>query len=201
MHVIKTYYPDYRDLVIHESSPSGRGVSTKLSRECENYSASHYFPDMELGKVNVARGFRNEDLERLTFADDSVDLFVTQDVMEHIFDPATAFREISRVLKPNGAHVFTVPLVNSGKPSVRWASMSGDGEIEFHFEPEYHGNPIDEAGSPVTMHWGYDIADFIMHAAGMSTTIVVIDDIDRGIRAQLIEVLISRKGVFSDSEI
>jgi hypothetical protein len=37
------------------------------------------------------------------------------------------------------------------------------------------------------MDWGYDICEFIFKASGLYTTIVCIDDISRGIRAELIE--------------
>jgi hypothetical protein len=42
-------------------------------------------------------------------------------------------------------------------------------------------------GSLVCMDWGYDICEFIFKASGVYTTIVCIDDISRGIRAELIE--------------
>ena len=136
---------------------------------------------------------RCENLESLTFSDGSIDLFVTQDVMEHVFDSGSAFREIARVLSPGGAHIFTVPLVNKAKPSERWATMGRAGDVVFLGTPEHHGNPIDKKGSPVTMHWGYDITDFVADCSGMTSTIVFINDIDRGIRAEYIEVIVSRK--------
>ncbi len=191
MHVIKTYYPNYHDLSIHESSPSGRGVSLKFKSECDNYSASHYYPDIPLGGKHPTQGYRCEDLENLTFANESVDLFISQDVMEHIFNPGKAFKEIARVLKAGGAHIFTIPIVNKANKSECWASRSDDGQIIYHHEPEYHGNPIDDKGSLVTMHWGYDLASFIMSEAGTLTTIVMIDNLELGIRAEYIEVLVS----------
>lgn len=45
------------------------------------------------------------------------------------------------------------------------------------------------------MHWGYDIADFIMLTAGTPTTIVMIDNLGLGIRAEYIYVLVSRKKI------
>ena len=129
----------------------------------------------------------------MTFADESFDLFITQDVMEHIFDPAKAFQEIARILKPGGAHIFTVPLINKENQSACWASRDDKGEIIHHQEPEYHGNPVDDKGALVTMHWGYDIAEFIQREAQTPTTIVMLDNLDMGIRAEYIEVLISRK--------
>jgi len=193
MQVIKTYYPNYRELHIHETSPGGRGASPKLMTECAHYSASHYYQDIPLGEIHPQHGYRCEDLEGMTLADESVDLFISQDVMEHIFDPAKAFKEISRVLKPGGAHIFTVPIINKASQSECWASREENGDIIHHHEPEYHGNPIDHQGSLVTMHWGYDLASFIMSEAGTPTTIVMIDNLELGIRAEFIEVLVSIK--------
>jgi SAM-dependent methyltransferase len=194
MFCIERYHPDWRELHIHESSPVFRGASSKLKQNCANYVYSHFFPDSPLGTIN-ASGFRNENLESLTFPDDSFDLFITQDVMEHIFDPARAFAEIARVLKPGGAHIFSVPLVNKEKPSEVWAQRDNGGNIVHLREPEYHGNPISDKGSLVTMHWGYDIADFILKNSGLYTTINHIDNRSLGIRAEYIEILVSRKKV------
>jgi len=43
------------------------------------------------------------------------------------------------------------------------------------------------------MDWGYDIADYIFRTSGLFSTIVMIDDVSAGIRAEYIEVLVSRK--------
>lgn len=193
MHTIKTYFPNYRDLIIHESSPGNRGVSVKLKSVCRKYSASHLYKNLPIGKYHPAHGYRCEDLEKLSFTDGKFDLFITQDVMEHVFKPTKAFKEIARVLKPGGAHVFTVPMVNKDKRSERWASIGEQNKIVFHHEPEYHGNPIDSEGSLVTMHWGYDITEYILAVSDMHSTIVMIDDIELGIRAEYNEVIVSRK--------
>ncbi len=193
MRVIELFYPNWRDLNIHESSPAPRGASLKLRTECSNYTASHFYPDIPRGAIHPKSGYQSQDLESMTFENNSFDLFISQDVMEHIFDPEKAFKEVARVLKLGGAHIFTVPIINKANQSECWASRDGNGKIVYHHEPEYHGNPIDKKGSLVTMHWGYDIADFIQRAAGTPTTIVYIDDLERGIRAEFIEVLVSRK--------
>lgn len=191
--VIAEHFPNYRDLKIHESSPGGRGASIKLHRECAGYSASQFYPKIERGNINRTSGYRCEDLEHLTFENETFDLFITQDVLEHIFHPEKAFIEIGRVLKSGGAHIFTTPLVNKAKKSERWASLSDKQEIIYHHEPEYHGNPVDPNGALVTMHWGYDIATLITKEAHMPTTIIEIDNINLGIRAEYIEVLASWK--------
>jgi SAM-dependent methyltransferase len=135
---------------------------------------------------------RCENLEALTFRDSSIDLHVTQDVFEHIFNPEAAFREIARTLCPGGAHIFTVPLVEKERVSRRCASLVS-GKIVHLREPEYHGNPISAEGSLVTMRWGYDICDLIAKATGLFTQIVYIDALELGIRAEYIEVLVTRK--------
>lgn len=192
MYCIEKYYPNWKKLNIHESSPASRGASLKLKKNCKNYIGTQYFSNFTFGKMHPL-GWRNEDLENQTFDDGSFDLVITQDVMEHLFDPGLAFSEIGRTLKKGGAHIFTVPLVNKEKASVVNAKKDRDGKVIILGNHDYHGNPVDSQGSLVTMYWGYDICDFILKHSGLYTTIVYIDNSFLGIRAELIEVLISRK--------
>ncbi|VXD25591.1 methyltransferase domain-containing protein [Planktothrix paucivesiculata] len=192
MYCIEKFYPHWKQLSIHETSPASRGASLKLKNNCPNYQTSQYFPEFPLGETHSS-GWRNEDLENQTFADETFDLVISQDVMEHIFNPEKAFSEIARTLKHGGAHIFTVPIVNKQKPSSVRATLEANGEINYLEEAQYHGNPVNPQGSLVTRDWGYDICDFILKHSGLYTTIVYIDDISLGIRAEYIEVLISRK--------
>jgi SAM-dependent methyltransferase len=191
MVTIEKYFPGWKNLIIHESSPVNRGASPKLSRFCKGYIASNYYPNKPFG--SEVFGFHNQDLENQTFNDESFDLVITQDVMEHIYDPQKAFSEIARTLKKGGAHIFTVPIINKHKKSEVWAIKADNGSPIFLKEPEWHGNPVDPKGSPVTMHWGFDIIDFIREKSGLETTIEYLDDLSRGIRAEFIEVLVSIK--------
>ncbi|MEL6113320.1 MAG: class I SAM-dependent methyltransferase [Pseudomonadota bacterium] len=199
MMVIDQLTPQWRSLMIHESSPGLRsatdthGVSGKLRSQNEAYSWSHYFEDVTPGDLHAESGERCENLEALTFADATFDLFITQDVMEHVFDPARAFREIARVLKPGGRHIFTVPMVNKDKPSVTRATRSAHGTVTHHLEPAYHDNPVDPKGSLVTRDWGFDLASFIMTETQCPTIIIQMDNLDRGIRAEFIEVVVTTK--------
>ncbi|MDD5365095.1 MAG: class I SAM-dependent methyltransferase [Gallionellaceae bacterium] len=185
------YFPDWKDKVIHESSPINRGASIRLAKECAHYIPSQLFGDRLPGTEK--NGVRCEDLEHLTFADASIDLHVTQDVMEHVFNPGAVFREIARTLKPGGAHVFTVPIVNKHKPSRARAVIGEDGEVTHLLPPVYHGNPVSADGALVTVDWGFDICRHIFEASGLFTHVVHIDDLSHGIRAEYIEVLVTLK--------
>jgi SAM-dependent methyltransferase len=196
MSVIETYVPDWRSRSIHESSPSNRGASARLIRECPGYSSSQFFQGNPLG--SDVGGIRCESLEALTFADSSFDLFVTQDVLEHVFNPSKVFREIARVLKPGGMHVFTVPLVNKHKPSTLRAKIVNDEIV--HLAPEqFHGNPIGDGKALVTVDWGFDICRHVFEGSRLFTTLIQIDDLSKGIRAEYIDVLVTRKALLDDS--
>ena len=71
--------------------------------------------------------------------------------------------------------------------------MGSDGEPLFQKTAEWHGNPIDAKGSPVTMHWGYDIVNFIKETSNLETKIEYIHNVHFGIWAEYIEVLVSKK--------
>ena len=191
MRVIAMLYPNWRTLSVHESSPTMGSASQKLREQCASYTASQYVPSVPFG--SMVDGARSEDLENQTFPDESFDLVITQDVFEHLFRPDKAIAEIARTLKPGGAHIMSVPIVNKDRPATRRAALQ-DGKVVHFAEPEYHGNPVDDEGSLVTIDWGYDIADFLHHHSGMPTSMFVIDDLSQGIRAEYIEIVVSRKG-------
>jgi SAM-dependent methyltransferase len=187
--VLSKHFPNWQKLSIHESSPTG-AASAKISRESKNYVASQFFPDVPRGQMKGNE--RSEDLEQLTFDNESFDLTITQDVFEHVLRPEKAFAEIARTLKPNGAHVFTVPYYRGRKTVVR-ARPDGPGGIKHLMKPDYHGNPIDANGSLVITEWGDELGDFILRTSGMTTTIFNFFDPRFGLEGEFLDVLISRK--------
>jgi SAM-dependent methyltransferase len=191
MLVLEKYYPNWRELTIHETSPVNRGASKKISKSCRNYIPSQYFLEYNLGEI--IKGTRCEDIEKLTFPEESIDLHISQDVLEHIFNPAKAFSEIARTLKPGGAHIFTVPLVRKMEKTITRARKNNDGSVDYLESPQYHGNPISKDGSLVTIDWGYDICQYIFKHSGLFTQIIHIDELSKGIRAEFIEVLVTIK--------
>lgn len=187
--VLRECYPDWQRLRIYEAG--GSGVSTaKLRRDCPAFVSSHYLPAWGLGTVRD--GVRSEDLEQLTFDSGSFDLVVTQDVFEHVLRPERAFAEISRVLVPGGAHIFSVPLFDHEETLVR-ARASPDGGVEHLLEPDFHGDPVNPGGALVVREWSDDIAGFIHRHGGMTTTIHRLRDRHLGIDGFHRDILVSRK--------
>ncbi len=187
--VLRSRFPEWQRSRIHESSP-GTTLSRRLAASCPGYVATHYFPDTPGGTIRD--GYRCEDLERQTFPDAVFDLVITLDVMEHLFDWETAFREIARTLAPGGAHLFTTPKY----PELRRSEVRArrhPGGIEHLREPEFHYNPIDPQGSLVTVHWGDDIGDIVQRASGLTTTTFQLYDPRRGLEGEMLDVFVSSK--------
>lgn len=108
MAVIRAEAPGWRALRMHESSPIPRGASATLMRECPGYVASQFFRACHsLGSPDM--GVTCEDLEQRTFADETFDLIVKQDVLEHDFRPVS-HQEIWRTLRPGGPHAHTMSI-------------------------------------------------------------------------------------------
>jgi SAM-dependent methyltransferase len=162
-----------------------------MKKECKNYISSQYYPNEPWGVY--IKDERNENLEVQTFSDSMFDIVITQDVFEHLYNPDRAFLEIARTLKHNGAHIFTVPIVNKHKKTEQWAICGNDGNPIFLKTKEWHGNPIDDRGSPVTYHWGYDIVDIIKDKTGLNTQIEYMNNLNFGIQGEYLEVLVTQK--------
>jgi hypothetical protein len=108
-------------------------------------------------------------------------------------NPDKAFNEIAGMLRKGGAHIFTVPIINKHKETEVWATKGDNGKPNFIKTPEFHYNTVDPNGSPVTMHWGFDIVNLIKEKSGLETTIEYLDNLKYRIRAKYIEVLVSKK--------
>jgi SAM-dependent methyltransferase len=109
-------------------------------RHHPGYVCSEYY-GRDLKSGDVINGIRHEDLQRLSFADDSLDVVLSSDVLEHMPSPYEAHVEIFRVLRPGGRHLFTVPFWPwIVKDDVRAELI--DGEIRHLAEPAFHGDPV-----------------------------------------------------------
>lgn len=190
INALNIFVPNWDSLVVHESSPGGKS-SDYIKVKCKNYTESQWFKDVKNG--DYVEGVRCENLECLTFDDNSFDLFITQDVFEHVFNVEKAFEEIERVLKPGGMHIFTMPWYPNIKTKLR--AVLKNEKIEYLEEPVYHGNPIEGDGSLVVHDWGSDFVDVINKSSKMQTTVYLQKDRSMGLDGEHLYVFISKKMV------
>lgn len=108
--------------------------------ELPGYVCSEYFGDA-YKSGDMVEGRRHEDLQALSFSDNSLDLVMSSDVMEHMPEPYAAHAEIFRVLKPGGRHIFTVPYSRLLAVDQVRAKIV-DGEIVYLEEKAFHGDPV-----------------------------------------------------------
>lgn len=133
--------------------------------QASTYHRTYYSADDARGSYRLD-GSRCEDITQLTFPDNSIDLIVSSDVLEHVPDGPAAFRETYRVLKPGGMHLFTVPTYEK---TVKRAEIVG-GKISFLIEPEYHSDPLNPAGILAFWDYGKDL-DTIFQDSGLKFSI------------------------------
>lgn len=188
IHFLNVACPDWRDRETLEASP-GSVSSQYIASSCSRYTPSQLFPDVAAGEYRD--GVRREDLEHLTYPDGSLDLVITQDVLEHVLNPWAAFSEIHRVLRSDGVHVWTVPIYDRPTTVVR-ARLDADGQLEHLLPPDYHGNPLG-GGSLVVREWGNDIVEHVDASAPTSTTRYRTNSWLRGVRGEMADVLITRR--------
>ncbi|MBV5301600.1 MAG: methyltransferase domain-containing protein [Methylococcales bacterium] len=180
---------------IHEAAPSNRGLSMLLSSHCENYIKSGYFPKMPFGQILNDKVI-NQNLEKQTFENDFFDVVIHLDVMEHLFNPFAALKEIYRTLKPAGICLFTVPTYPSIVESKQVAFINETGELSIIGEPEYHGNPQrPEDGALVTWRYGYDLQALISRYTDFDVEIRRYQDKSSAVMGHMTEVYILRKSM------
>ena len=125
---------DFRSLAIYE--PGIAGPFRNYLEDIPGYLQSYYWEDIPFGETKD--GISNQDLQDLRLPSDAFDLVISADVFEHIRKPYLAFRELHRVLREGGKHVFTVPLQYPlPAKTVCRVDTSGEQDV-FLQEPRYH---------------------------------------------------------------
>ena len=146
----------------------GRGATTLVGlvgengfrrlRVAEINAAGRMHPFLAQLPSLVHVEYPDEDIQSLSWPDESFDLVLTSETLEHVPDPHRALAETHRVLRPGGRHVFTVPVDQSLATS---RSRQG-------LPPEHHGR----GGGPFTLvtrradmlvhtDFGRDLADVV----------------------------------------
>ena len=110
-------------------------------------------------------GVRCENVEALSYADQSFDLCTSTEVFEHVGDDAAGFRELHRVLRPGGWVVFTVPLYGRER-TIERVRRGDNGALAHLLPPDFHGDRLRGPGRVlVWREYGHDILTRL-HAAG-----------------------------------
>ncbi len=94
----------------------------------------------------------NEDMCRLSLPDNQFDLAIHSETLEHLIEFEKALSEVSRVLKPGGVQIYTIPLIPRRRTRQR-IKKEGDGRLVHCYPPSYHGN---ESEFPVVWEFGGD---------------------------------------------
>ena len=122
------------------NTEAGGPIHQQLSASA-GYVCSEYF-GAEYRSGDKVHGVLHQDLQSCSFPDDSFDLVLSSDVLEHIPDPYLAHREIFRILKKGGRHVFTVPFYHTlFRDEVR-AGLDDHRQPVYLKEPWYHDDPV-----------------------------------------------------------
>jgi SAM-dependent methyltransferase len=126
----------------------------KILARARKHVRTFYEPLEERGSLRPD-GTMCQDITALTFPNESFDLIVSSDVLEHVPLLENAFRESRRVLKPEGVHLFTVPPRLKTKKRAELV----EGKV-LHLEPpEYHRDPLSPQGILAFWDMGPDLGE------------------------------------------
>lgn len=165
--ILKEYGEEYTSLAEAEDmlpfrtvlNASTSGYIHEYLKFYPEYISGEYFDGVKSGQYK--EGILCVDLCNIPFGDNSIDLVISEDVFEHVKDYEEGFREVYRVLRPNGRHIFTVPLHENRKTVSRIGNP----------KQVFHGDPIRGGGCIVYTDFGNDIQK-LLEECGFSSTIV-----------------------------
>ncbi len=138
-----TEFCNTTNLSVFNTETSGT-VHNFLSR-MKDYTCSEYFGENHISG-ELVNNRMHQDLMSLSFNDERFDLVISTDVFEHISDPYLAHKEIYRVLRRGGRHIFTIPFYQTDFSDEVRASIDINKEIHYYHEPLYHIDPLRKEG-------------------------------------------------------
>jgi SAM-dependent methyltransferase len=171
--VLKCVIPDLSRRHVYELSSRGSLVRYLL-KHAGKLTLSEYFDDVAPGRFKG--GVQCQDVQQLTYPEDSFDVCTSTEVFEHVPHDVQGFRELRRVLKPGGILLFTVPMVDTEKTVERARLVNG--RIEYLLPPEYHGDRIRGSGAVLCFrNYGLDILDRLGSAGFSERRLIQGDDV------------------------
>jgi SAM-dependent methyltransferase len=166
--VVQEHAKSHRIETAWEMSTYGATLAY-LKRVVPRVYASEFFDGVEPGAY--VNGILHQDVQKLSFADASLDLITSNQVFEHVQDDLQGFRECHRVLSPGGALVFSIPLYDT--PATQRLAAVENGIIVHHAPPEYHDSRREGPGAALCF-WRHSLHDIIgrVERAGFTAKLV-----------------------------
>ena len=180
---IDQYYRPGMNVYISEQVTSFYKI---LKNRIPNLIGSEYDPSGTL------TGIMHQDITDFDFPDKSFDMYISNDVLEHVFDYKKAISESYRILSNNGILILHVPLHEMNDIVVR--SIMKDNKLYHIKTPIYHGNPLSGDGSLCVTDFGWDILKEIRSTGFKNVKIIMRRDIEKGIHGNNILTIIAKKG-------
>jgi SAM-dependent methyltransferase len=166
--------PDLRILDTDAHSRFGKHL-----RSAPGYVGSLYLPDRQSGATLDDNGTVNVDLEKMPFPDNSFDIIITSEVMEHVRYVDAAHREIARCLDADGTYLFTVPYDPRLDHTMRLIDPVTDESLVER--PHIHGDPkLRSEGIKSYRVFGRDILDQLREA-GLEGSFTLLQEPETGI--------------------
>jgi SAM-dependent methyltransferase len=111
-------------------------------------------PFLKQLKGHLLGSYPELNMHAMSFVDNSIDLIIHSDTLEHVPNPVHALAECCRVLKPSGSMCFTVPII-VGRMSRDRTGLSNS----------YHGEAmIRQDDYAVQTEFGADVWTYILKA-------------------------------------
>jgi len=136
--ILRRLMPDLTSLDVYELSSRGPLVNF-LGNTCRTLTCSEYYEGVKPGEYK--NGVLCQDVQMLTFPDNSFDICTSTEVFEHVPDDLAGFSQVMRVLRPGGLFLFTVPLFPS-PTTIERARLHEGRKIEHLLSPQYHRDPV-----------------------------------------------------------
>lgn len=158
--ILKKYFPDVKKIYLSEHDTNfHRHLPFKANQQV---TTSIYKPSDPL----------HQDLTALSYPDNSFDLCMSFEDLEHIPNYQSALNELFRVTKPGGHVLLSTPFIINNPNTIIRATIDSEGNIKHLLEPEYHGDPVIPQGILCYYHFGWDLLDAFRKAGFSSVKIV-----------------------------
>lgn len=159
----------------------------RLAREIPRLRCSEYLPEPD----HWLRGqVPHRDLRRIGLPPATFHAVICNEVLEHVEELVPSLAGMAEVLSLGGYLIATVPFLYGQQEHLVKAIWRGEGqEPEVIGEPDYHGNPVEEAGSLVYRYPGWQLLNDLREAGFRDVAIHAISSTAYGVLGEELPVV------------